>query len=163
MYRVRAVSYQPELLYRIAFTETAEDLKVVEPFAKEKGDSRSVERVRAFWNDAEPKLRGAFPESKLVQQTLSAYDAAAATGLKDDFNGRYRYYCRFTHGNLRALEDIHADLGPLDNASVGFAILLVLQCIQNLGAKVEKLDQYTDEFGELSQLLDAQYPDTPLA
>jgi hypothetical protein len=142
MYRFRAVTKEPSLVYRIAYTEYDEDLKLAQPYAAQTKDTSGLEAIRKYWDLAEPQLRAQFAGIELVQQSLSAFEAATKSGLQKSYDSDYRYYCRFTHGNFRAIDDQLNRSDHLDSTLFVLAMFVALEGLATIGAECGNTEDY---------------------
>ncbi len=108
MFRIVAIKNQPDLLYRIAYSEHLEDAKWARAAAAKLGKNIEPE-LKQRWQETSDAYRNAFPHHNLVEKKLTLRDAAAAAGIDSYYDTYYRLYCQFTHAAFSASS------GSLDN------------------------------------------------
>jgi hypothetical protein len=154
MYRFEAVRKKPELLYQILYSEHVEDIKLIGPLSELRNDPRYRAEIDRQWEAAKLKYRQAFKPDQLIDQELSVYDAARAAGREGDYQAYYRFYCRFTHAGLRAIELDLDDLDYLDDPSMALATFVILDGLVAMGANVESFKELDRRLKELLESQD---------
>ena len=132
-----AALHNPVFLLKKAHAEHKEDLKLVDEQEalcrkmsssevsdlkrKELLDACIVDRqaIKKAYAEFELEFAKAQPTLKLKREKLSAKDAADDAGL-GAWYGKYRTYCQFTHGALRAMA---GDLDPMTDESDNLAVI----------------------------------------
>jgi Family of unknown function (DUF5677) len=157
MFRLAAIQKQPDLLYRIAYSEREEDWKWFSKTAARAGNTHGYDRAahEKLWDDFKTKYAKHFPGHKLVDQSISTYDLAAAANLADYYDSHYRMYCRYTHGAFEAakgglLDDLAT---PEDNRTMALCCLRALEALNALGAKMPNLNSLSKRLNNLDKLL----------
>jgi hypothetical protein len=156
MFRLAAIRKQPQLLYRIAYSEREEDWKWFSKTAARAGKTHGYDRTthEKLWDDFKTKYAKHFPGHKSVDQSISTYDLAAAAGLANYYDSHYRMYCRYTHAAFGAVEGRLDDLAtPEDNRTMALCCLTALEVLNPLGAKMPNLNSLSKRLNNLDQML----------
>jgi Family of unknown function (DUF5677) len=156
MFRLAAIRKQPQLLYRIAYSEREEDWKWFSKTAARAGKTHGYDRTthEKLWDEFKTKYAKHFPGHKSVDQSISTYDLAAAAGLANYYDSHYRMYCRYTHAAFGAVEGRLDDLAtPVDNRTMALCCLTALEVLNPLGAKMPNLNSLSKRLNNLDQML----------
>ena len=107
-----------------------------------------------LWDEFKTKYAKHFPGHKLVDQSISTYDLAAAANLADYYDSHYRMYCRYTHAAFGAAKGLLDDLAtPEDNRTMALCCLTALEALNPLGAKMPNLNLLSKRLNNLDQML----------
>jgi hypothetical protein len=159
MFRLAAVKKRPELLYRIAYSEREENWKWFSKTAAKVGKTHGYDRAThdKIWDDFKTKYAKHFPGHNTVDQSISTYDLAEATGLADYYDSHYRMYSRYTHAAFEAVEGLLDTLAtPEDNRTMALCCLNALETLNPLGANVPNLKSLADRLNSLDKMLMAR-------
>jgi hypothetical protein len=137
VFSIAAVCNNPSFLLEKAYAEHGEDLKLINEqetlcrkmLASRVSDADRQAMLTECAREKESLVKGfdSFhkefirqrPEAKIKREKVSAMDAATDAHLESWYS-RYRLYCQFTHGHLRASS------GALDSVTDAFADYLVM-------------------------------------
>jgi hypothetical protein len=156
-FRLKAIQKQPELLYRLAYSESEEDLKWFARAAARSGKEydRAVHEQR--WNDFKAKYAEQFSNHQLVEQTITTSQLAAAAGLAAYYDTHYRMYCRYTHAAFRAIGGSLDELAdPEDNRTMALCTVSALRALAPLGAEMPNLNSLSERLNNLNDMLMAR-------
>jgi hypothetical protein len=154
MYRVLAVHRSPELIYRVAFTEYRENVKLIEKLNADGVETRLLE-FHEKWRKVKTEIQAEFPATVLKDQELKAWDAAVAVGLESNYDSQYRYLCQFTHAGLAATRQIFNDSNYLDNPIAVDVAVRATEVIESIGKLENRTTGLRHAQGELiKRLLD---------
>jgi hypothetical protein len=153
MIRILAVRTQPDLLYRIAYTERIESRKLVRPIALKAGMDYDSEDEKA-WKTFKQQYATHFPQHGLAEKQLSVLDAAKAAGIEDYYGRAYRLYSRFVHAAFTAA--ISRTIGRtstdgLDNLTVADCVCCGLEAVVSIGGSAPSLDTLRMRLRSLTQ------------
>ena len=160
MFRLAAIQKQPDLLYRIAYSEREENWKWFTKTAAKVGKTHGYDRATHDkpWDDFKIKYAKYFPDHNTVDQSISTYDLAAAAGLADYYNSHYRMYCRYTHAAFQATGGLLDDLATSeDNRTMALCCLTALEALNPLGAKTPNMDSLSERLNNLDKMLMGHY------
>ena len=141
MFRIEALRKKPELLYRIAYSESiVEDRKWLRPAAVRAGaifdEAAHLKRFEAF----KAQLNEQFPNLTLEDKYISLWEIADVAGMAGYYDSHYRTYCRYQHAALWAMGDFLTDLtDPEDNRSMGLCTYTAVNALTSIGAKSQNL------------------------
>jgi hypothetical protein len=124
--RACAVQKQPDLIFRIAFTEFEEDNK----WFSGTNPGLSLAAHEKNWDDFKADFATTYPNSPQVERKISVWDLAQAADLGFTYDSFYRTYCQYTHGALRA------STGSLDVITATDEQTLTLFCLKAIDALV---------------------------
>lgn len=136
MYRLLAVHKTPELIYRVAFTEYRENVKLIEKLKVEGVEAR-LKELHDKWAKVKVEIQSEFPATVLKEQEFKAWDAAAAVDLESNYESQYRYLCQFTHAGLSATRQTFEESSYLDNPIAIDAAIHATEVIESIG-KLER-------------------------
>ena len=156
MFRLEAIQEQPEILYRIAYSESEEDWKWFAPAAARSGKEHNYDRAthQHRWNEFKAKYTEQFPTHELVEQTITTAQLAAAAGLAEYYDTHYRMYCRYTHAAFRAIGGFLDELAnPEDNRTMGLCTLSALRALSSLGIDMPNLNSLSEGLKNLDKML----------
>jgi hypothetical protein len=136
--RIQAVQKQPELLFRIAFTEFNDDKRWVRSL--QRADFASViQAIDDNWAEFVQAYRTKYHDHPLTEQELSLWRAAECAGIEGYYNSHYRLYCRFTHAAFRASTGELNKFEPEDNRTMTLCTLAAVDALVSLGAPAPNL------------------------
>jgi hypothetical protein len=144
--RLQAVRHNPELLFRIAFSEFEEDKKWLRSTAIKPNAPASIQDQ---WNTFRIAYASKYPNHQLIEERLPLRTAAETAGLEGYYDTHYRLYCKFTHGAFRATT---GNLNTFENEDTRAMILCALVAVENLmllGAPAPNIDSLKRRFSEL--------------
>jgi hypothetical protein len=143
MIQLLAVKKQPDLLYRIAYTE----------WRKEKtwlGGS-GVEHEK-HWDEFKGVYTTQFPEHCLVEKQLSLECAAVVAGIGPYYQSHYRLYCQFEHSAIRAVTGgLNAITDKADNRTMALCVLTALEAAMSAGGSSANIDTLRERFSRLDE------------
>ncbi len=137
MIRLQCIRRQPELLFRIAFTECNEDKKWVRS-VKGADVANAILAIDAEWTAFVQAYQTKYPEHPLTQEELSLRRAAECAGIEGYYDTHYRLYCRFTHAAFRATIGGLSEFEPEDNRTMTLCALAAVEAVA-LGASAPNL------------------------
>ena len=140
VFRVHAVRKNPELMYRIAYSEHIEDKKWVQPI--DLTESVSVlQAMESNWQEFKDAYHVKYPDHQLKEKELSLRDAAKEAGLDSYYDSHYRLYCRFTHASFRASTGDLDDLRAEDNRTMSLCAFAMTDALKDMGARAPHLTE----------------------
>ncbi len=132
-----AVQKQPDLLYRIAYTDRMEHKRMARPIAVQAGVDYDTETEKG-WSAFKRKYSTHFPKHKLVEKELKLSNAAEIAGIKGYYDRPYRLYCGVVHASFKAMRgDTHTD--PFDNWTMASCVCGGLDLVVAAGGEAPKL------------------------
>ncbi len=142
VFRLEAVKKQPDLLYRIAFSEHCRDEQFLRAAAEHSTESYNDTQMKQRWRKFSDAFAAAFPKIPRVNEKLSTACAAEKAGMKPVYNGDYRAYCQYTHGALRATTGgLDEATDSHDNRAMALCAFVALDTLVLLGAKSPNRDR----------------------
>lgn len=148
--KILAVKKQPDLLYRIAFSERLEDQKWLGAAARRQGKDYGPEDKRK-WDEFTKAYSAHFPTHEMVEEKLSLWDAAVIAGIGDYYNSHYRLYCQFTHAAFRAVTHGLDELDTHDNQTMTLCALVGLEAAIFVGGVAQNFDKLSKRRDELDR------------
>jgi hypothetical protein len=145
-----AVKKQPDLLYRIAYSERREDQKWLGAAARRQGKDYGPEDKNK-WDEFTKAYSAHFPTHKRVEEKLSLWDAAVIAGIGDYYNSHYRLYCQFTHAAFRAVTHGLDELDTHDNQTMTLCAIVGLEAAIFVGGVARNFDELRKRRKELDQ------------
>lgn len=141
MFRVEAIQKKPELVSRIAYSESiVQDQKWIAAAATRAGATFDKAAHSKRFEKFKEQLQEQLPDVSLEYRDISMREIAEAAGLGGYYDGHYRTYCRYTHGAFRAMVGFLTDLtDPEDNRAMGLCTWAVLNSLSAIGAKTPNL------------------------
>ncbi len=97
------------------------------------------------------KYSSQFPEHRLEETTLSAFQAAEAAGIEAYYDCAYRLYCQFTHGALRVATGDLNSTDTVDGRTMAFCVLSALEAVVSIGGEAPRLVPLRDRLLSLTQ------------
>jgi hypothetical protein len=152
--KILAVRKQPELLYRIAYSERLEDQKWIGAAARRQGGDYTAQDEKN-WEEFTKAYSTHFPGQRLTEQKLSLRDAAVIAGLGDYYDSHYRLYCQFTHAAFRAVTRGLDELDTHDNRTMAICTLVGIEATVSVGASAPHLGALRNRLEEIDQLPDS--------
>jgi hypothetical protein len=150
MIRIRAVQKQPDLVYRIMYTEMIEDDKWLAPAAKRLGRSYTSRRDSKDWIEFKNLCVSQFGVENIVDTELGLYSAAQIVGLDSYYDTHYRMYSRYTHVGLQAMSGKVDSLSdPEDSRTLVFCTFAALDAIASMDANCPNLDPLRERVANL--------------
>jgi hypothetical protein len=149
VFRLQAVRAQADLLFRIAFSEFAEDRKWLR-LTTASDNLTAQPAIEAQWLQFKTAYALKYPDQLLVEQSLPLRAAAQYAGLEGYYDTHYRLYCRFTHAAFRA---VTGNLNAFESHDNRTMILCTLAGVENLtliGAPSPNLDWLRQRLGNLT-------------
>lgn len=134
--RLQAVQKQPDLLYRIAFSEHCQDRKLLRPAAKVvKADFQSAP-IHQLWKQFKEAFKKKFPKIKAVDKEINVIEIAQKGGLGRFYDSHYRTYCQYTHGSLRASTGyLDEATDSADHRTMALCVCVALSAVTSIGAE----------------------------
>lgn len=142
VFRVQAVRKNPELLFRIAYSEFIDEKKWVRPLDKD-----AIKLLERHWAQFRQAYHSKYPEHPLSEKKLTAWDASEAAGLKGYYESHYRLYCQFSHGGFRASTGDLNDFEPEDNRTMTLCSFAGIDALVSVGALAPKLPELKRRLG----------------
>jgi Family of unknown function (DUF5677) len=139
MILLQCIRKQPDLLFRIAFTEFHEDKKWVRSLQRP-DVADAIQAIDAQWKDFVGAYQMKYPEHPLIEEELSLRRAAEYTGIERYYESHYRLYCRFTHGAFRSSTSYLSEFEPEDNRTMTLCALAAVETLVALGAPAPDLE-----------------------
>lgn len=147
--RILAVRNQPDLLYRIAYSERLEDKKWIGEAARGKGiDYGAQEEDR--WSEFVKMYSDHFPKHNLVNERLPLRRAAAVAGIELYYDVVYRLYCQFTHAAFRATTGNLDRLYIHDNPAMALCALTGLDAVASLSGLAPNVEAFRTRLSKLN-------------
>jgi hypothetical protein len=141
MFRLQAVQYEPELLYRIAYSEILEDRKWYRPAAERQGKHYDYDAEARQWRLFELMYAEQFPTHKVIKKRLPLIEAAKTAGSGTYYDTHYRMYCKYSHAALAALGGYLDELAdPEDSRTMVLCAFCAVQALSTIGAVFADLD-----------------------
>ena len=141
MFRIQAIQQKPELMYRIAYSETiVEDAKWLRAAAQKAGALFDEAAHLKRWEEFKKAYQTQFPNQTLADNYVSLWEIADVAGLAGYYDSHYRTYCRYTHAALWAIGDFLSGLtDPEDNRTMAFCAWTAINVIVSMGGASSKL------------------------
>ena len=156
MILILAVTKDPPLLYRIAYTEVDEHRKWARDLSNKAGKDYDAEEIKKLSNFKQ-EYTDEFPNHKLKEKDLSPYEAArAAFGTEDYYNRYYRLYCNFIHPKLAVVAGRLNHFDTEDNPTIATCVLCGLEAIASAGGEVPNLDSLRTRLFSLDESASAK-------
>jgi hypothetical protein len=148
--RVQAIRKEPELLFRIAFTEFSEDKKWVRSTAGAEV-SVALSAIDKHWTDFKGAYHEKYPEHALVEEELSLRGAADCAGIEHYYDTHYRLYCRFTHAAFRATTGNLNEFDRENNRTMALCSLSAIDALSSIGASTPNLESFRQRLSSLDE------------
>lgn len=156
MIRQQAVLKQPDLLFRMAYTERLEDRKWLSPVWKRAGKDYAFEDQQQ-WQEFSRRYAQQYPKHHREEKKLTLLDAAKVANLDGYYDSHYRMYCQFTHGAFRAMVGILKFSDLEDNRTMAACMLSALDALnKGAGADVRELAELRQRLIDLPDHLPKQ-------
>jgi hypothetical protein len=134
--RLRAVRKQPDLLYRIAFSEHCQDKRLFRPAAKSANGDYDQALVQQDWKRFADWFKNKFPSLQAVDKEIKVFEIAEKAGLGGFYDSHYRTYCQYTHGTFRASAGYLDDVtDAADNRTMAVCAFVALDTLISIGAE----------------------------
>jgi hypothetical protein len=143
MIKLEALAQRPDLLYRIAYTETQEDRTwfcLLADAIGEKFDESEQQKSMERFKQECAKLS---TSADLKDERISLRCLALIIGIQRYYDSHYRMYCRFTHASLRAL------IGNLDDVATDEDNVTMVLCVLSAIKSVVAIGGAAPNFGAL--------------
>jgi hypothetical protein len=147
--KMLAVRNQPDLLYRIAYSEWLEEKKFIVS-AAQTGGADYLSQHEAKWKEFRKAYCDHFPQHNLADKKLFLQDAAVAAGMEAYYDSAYRLYCQFTHAAFRATTGGLDGLRIHDNRTVGICTLAALEAVASLTGLGLHVESFRQALAELN-------------
>jgi Family of unknown function (DUF5677) len=152
--RLEAASKDPDLFYRIAFSEHRRDeqfLREVDKRLNNEAQSKeNWKRFEANWERFRDAFTKEFPDIPKEDQPLTVASAAEKMGMENLYGGYYRIYSQYTHGALLAsIGYLDQGTDPEDNRIMAMCAVGALDALISLGAESSKRDDLFRRFQRL--------------
>ena len=152
MIRIQAARKQPDLIYRIIYTETLEDDKWTAPVAKRLGQPYTTRRDSQDWDEFKNLCISEFGRENVVDEELRLNTAAKIVGIESYYGTHYRMYCRYTHGGLQAMSgELDSLSDPEDSRTLVLCAFAALEAIASIGADCANLNSLRERMVNLSR------------
>lgn len=149
--KVRAVHKQPDLLFRIAYSEFLEKKKMITPAAKRAGKDFSG-KLESYWTTFKKAYAKQFPQHKLLEIKIRVQDLAGMTDLQHFYDTTYRIYCRFVHAVFEAIaESSHTD--SYDDMAMATCAYGALTFLSLRGGQAPNMDSLRSRLKALSKTI----------
>ena len=148
--KILAVKKQPDLLYRIAYSERLEDKKWLGAAARRRGKDYGPEDKKK-WDEFTKAYSAHFSTHKMVEEKLSLRDAAVIAGIGDYYDSHYRLYCQFTHAAFSAVTHGLDELDTHDNQTMTLCAIVGLEAAILLGGVAQNFDELRKRRDELDR------------
>ena len=152
MFRLEAVRKQPDLLFRIAYTERIEDQKWIRRAAVRAQVSYDTAAEERRWSKAKKDYARQCPGHRLEEKELRVRDAAKAIGktMEDYYDSHYLMYCKYTHAALRALGGSLNELADFEDArTMALSVFSALDILATIGGAAPNLESLRERMDEL--------------
>lgn len=134
--RLQAVRKQPDLLYRIAFSEHCQDKRLLRPAAKFANADYDQAPIHHLWKKFADWFKDKFPSLQAVDQEITVIEIAEKAGLGRFYDSHYRTYCQYTHGAFRASAGYLDDVtDAVDNRTMAVCAFVALDTLISIGAE----------------------------
>jgi Family of unknown function (DUF5677) len=159
--RLQAVRKQPDLLYRIAFSEHCQDERLLRPAANEANANYDQAPFHQLWKQFTDSFKQKFPTLQALNQEVKIIEIAKKAELQRFYDSHYRTYCQYTHGALRASAGYLDDVtDPTDNGTMAVCAFVALDALLPLGAESPNHNNLFQRLSEDNQELRAWQPST---
>jgi hypothetical protein len=149
MIKQQAVVRQPELLFRIAYSERMEDRRLIQPSYRRAGKNYDA-LDQQQWREFSAKYSKQYPHRPREDNPLSLYEMAKAANLESYYNSYYRLYCQITHGAFRVMVGGLNSFDSEDNRTIALCVLGALAAINE--TKLTNIPDLADLQQKLSNL-----------
>ncbi len=135
VFKLQAIEREPELLYRIAYSEHLQDNRMFRPAAIASKKVYDQDVVDKSWHAFSDKYKKDHPKHQFVEEELKVYATAEKAGLIKYYDSHYRTYSLYIHGSFRATTGSFDDItDPEDNRAMALAAWVALETLIKLGA-----------------------------
>jgi hypothetical protein len=131
--RVQAVRLKPELLFRIAFTDSEEHKTWMRRLSPP-DTGETLQACEDKWKEFRQVYRSKYPDHPLTEEKLNLFDAADSAGLARYYNIYYRLYCRFTHAALSAITGDFNEFETEDNRTMSLCAFAAVAFLASIDA-----------------------------
>jgi hypothetical protein len=136
LFKLEAVEREPDLLYRIAFSEHLQDQRLARPAAQGSNQLYDEAQMEANWKSFSAKYKTGYPKHQFVEEELKIYATAEKANLAKYYDTYYRLYSQYVHGTLRATSGAFDDLtDPEDDRVMARCAGVALETLIAIGAK----------------------------
>jgi hypothetical protein len=144
--KILAVRNQPDLLYRIAYSEHLEDRKLV---ARAADAAAYFAQLEEKWCEFVKAYSDHFPKHELVDKRLPLRCAAIAARIEAYYDSAYRLYSQFAHAAFRATTGNLDDLHTHDNRTMALCALTGLDAVTSLNESALDVEPFRTRLSEL--------------
>jgi Family of unknown function (DUF5677) len=142
VFKLQAIERQPDLLYRIAFSEHLQDQRMARPAAERSNQLYDQATADAHWASFSAKYQDKLPNHQFVEQELRIYETAEKANLAAYYDSHYRLYSQYTHGTFRAMTGSFDDLTDSEDGRVmALCAWVALEVLISIGAKSPNRDE----------------------
>jgi len=149
-YRLTAVQKNPELLFRIIYSEMLKDKKLISG-ASQIAQREAKNELEIQWDEYKRLYAIQHPSYQMEEVELTILDTAKAAGLLDSYNLSYRLYCQFSHGSFRVMEGSFDSLEHHDTPTLCQCGFIAIRNLSLLGAPVPRFDEVMDRYLALTE------------
>jgi len=149
-FRLQAVRSKPELLFRIAYTESEEDKKWARTLRSENAPI-VLQEIDKNWDTFVQIYKEKYPQHSVIENGLPLRDAAKCAGMEFYYDSHYRLYCRFTHAAFRATTGSLRVFEPQDNVTMVIFTLSALEALISLGTPSPNIESLKEQLSALNQ------------
>lgn len=132
IFRIKAVQREPDLLYRILYTDIKDNetwLNRTSPNTEDKG-SNELEKFTEVY-------RKQYPSHQIETTKIKIEQIAIKADLAKYYNTHYRLYSKFTHGSLKALLGHLDSFETTDTEAMLLFVFYALEVISNIGIEAK--------------------------
>ncbi len=147
--KLQAIERNPELLFRVAFTERREDKKWLCDVAKADA-AKALRDIEADWKQFKRDYQLAYPSHMLIEKEVSFFDLMQCIGWKAQYGTYYRLYCKFTHGAFKAVCGYLDNLAPMDNTTVAICAIGGIEVLEKMGAHPQNFQAMLNKLDALT-------------
>ena len=141
MIKLEALGARPDLLYRIAYTETQEDRTWFRAIAERQGQTFDESAPQQGLARFRQECAKSSSNPDLKDERISLRCLALIIGMHGYYDTFYRMYCRFTHASLRALIDGLDEVATdEDNVTMALCVFSAIKSLVSIGALAPNLD-----------------------
>lgn len=141
VFKLQAIERQPDLLYRIAFSEHLQDQRMARPASTVSNQLYDEAVADAHWNGFSAKYKANYPTHQFIEEELRIHTTAEKANLPRYYDSHYRLYSQYTHGTLRATSGSFDDLTDIEDGRVmALCAWVALEALISIGAKSPNRD-----------------------
>ena len=141
MIKLETLAQRPDLLYRIAYAETQEDITWFRAVADQIGEKFDESGYRKGMERFKEECAKLSSSADLKDEKISLRCLALIIGIQNYYDSHYRMYCRFTHASMRALIGNLDDAATKeDNVTMVWCVLIAIKSIVSIGGAAPNFD-----------------------